>query len=93
MRISQVIDVFIFIQQIHFEMDNISKKNHCDEFLFLIEEFEFCRPTLSRQWHWQSSPDICDISHSLISDIGTCSCLISNGTFAITSDMFDPNVN
>ncbi|CAF0804146.1 unnamed protein product [Rotaria sordida] len=48
------------------------------------------KATLFRQWHWQNSPNVCDISQISIADRATCSCLISNGTFAITSDMFDP---
>ena len=51
------------------------------------------RSTLFRQWRWQSSSMICNITQISVTDKGTCSCLISNGTFAITSDMFDPDVN
>jgi len=54
--------------------------------------FSVSRATLFRQWHWQSSPTICNISHSSTDGHSICSCLISNGTFAITSDMFDPAV-
>ncbi|CAF2940230.1 unnamed protein product [Rotaria sp. Silwood2] len=49
------------------------------------------KATLLRQWQWLSSPNICDTSQITIADRTTCSCVISNGTFAITSDMFDPN--
>ncbi|UJR35373.1 hypothetical protein I4U23_028130 [Adineta vaga] len=48
------------------------------------------KATLNRQWKWQSLASICEIVPSFQSDEISCSCFISNGIFAITSDMFDP---
>ena len=60
--------------------------------LLLHKKICLFRATLSRQWHWQSSSSICNITPSSMSDRAICSCLISTGTFAVTSDMFDPDV-
>lgn len=63
------------------------------EIIEKIEKMSFVsRATLSRQWHWQSSSSICNITHHPMSDRAICSCLISTEIFAITSDMFDPDV-
>lgn len=51
------------------------------------------RATLTRQWKWQSLASICEMIPSSQADETSCSCFISNGTFAVTSDMFDPKVN
>lgn len=90
MIISQVIDVFILIQQMHLQLDNTSKFNIDTK--FSIKYHLIFRATLFRQWRWQSSSYICNISQYSTSDKAICSCFISNGTFAITSDMFDPDV-
>ncbi|CAF1216788.1 unnamed protein product [Rotaria magnacalcarata] len=81
----------VLITMKYLKYDNISG-NQC---VYLDTTNSFIhgqyKATLSRQWHWQISSNVCDITPSSLADKATCTCLISNGTFAVTSDMFDPN--
>ncbi|CAF0780051.1 unnamed protein product [Adineta ricciae] len=70
--------------------DNISG-NQC-VYLDTIDAFTNgkYKATLTQQWKWQSLASICEMIPSSRTDQTSCSCFISNGTFAVTSDMFDP---
>ncbi|CAF4364338.1 unnamed protein product, partial [Adineta steineri] len=80
----------VFITMGYLKYDNISG-NQCVYLdttnVFTNKQY---KTTLFRQWAWQSLPSTCKINAIPMSDKATCSCLISNATIAITSDMFDP---
>ncbi|CAF3578226.1 unnamed protein product [Adineta steineri] len=80
----------VFITMGYLKYDNISG-NQCVYLdttnVFTNKQY---KTTLFRQWAWQSLPSTCKINAIPMSDKATCSCIISNATIAITSDMFDP---
>ncbi|CAF4517556.1 unnamed protein product, partial [Rotaria magnacalcarata] len=69
----------VLITMKYLKYDNISG-NQC---VYLDTTNSFIhgqyKATLSRQWHWQISSNVCDITPSSLANKATCTCLISNG--------------
>ncbi|CAF1119118.1 unnamed protein product, partial [Didymodactylos carnosus] len=85
----------ILIQFGFIKYDNISG-NRCNNLNMTLSSQTTTRSSLFRQWEWQSS--FCNLAAGGVHDKITinyphitCICAISNGTFVVTSDMFDPN--